>query len=260
MDANSAITKGGNKMKKVRIPFSLNEYNKGSYEVETRGDKYTKPKKVRIICTNRKEKIYPIVALIESNGIEDTLTFTLDGCNYANDQKTKCNLFLVKQEFEDGDIVIREGNDVFGPFILPYRGTNEEGGILTEVYLDCFTDTLYIKKGIDYGCTRNYRLATEEEKKKFFDALTKKCKKWDAETKQIEDIKPKCTLQPFDKVLTRNSDSSNWQINLFCSYNKNVNCKYTCFLLAFRQCIPYNNETKNLLGTTEDAPEKYKTW
>ena len=104
------------------------------------------------------------------------------------------------------------------------------------------------------------RLATEDEKKKLFYALSIKGKRWNAETKQVEDIKPKCTLQPFDKVLVRDSDFSNWQINLFCSYNKNINCKYICFFLSFRQCIPYNDETKNLLGTSDDAPKKYKTW
>ena len=243
-------------MKKIIIPFSLSEYQKGGYSVKTRYGK-----NVRVICTDRTDNDYPIVALVKNCNKEAAHFFSENGESIIEEESIY-DLFLVKQEFEDGDIVIREGDNVFGTFILPYRGTDKRGGILTEVYLDCHTDTLYIKKRIEYGCgyTRNYRLATEEEKKKFFDALTKKCKKWDAETKQIEDIKPKCTLQPFDKVLTRDSDSSNWQINLFCSYNKNVNCKYICFFLAFRQCIPYNNETKNLLGTSNDAPEKYKTW
>ena len=39
-------------MKKIRIPFSLDEYNKGIYEVETRGDGKSKPKKARILCTD----------------------------------------------------------------------------------------------------------------------------------------------------------------------------------------------------------------
>lgn len=38
-------------MKKIRIPFSLDEYNKGMYEVETRGDGKSKPKKARILHT-----------------------------------------------------------------------------------------------------------------------------------------------------------------------------------------------------------------
>ena len=243
------------------MPFSLDEYNKGGYEVETRGSKFINPRKVRIVCIDRKYECYPILALISYETVEKSACYRLDG-RYIDLKDDYQDLFLVKQEFEDGDIVISGGDDVFGSFILPYRGTDKRGGILTEVYLDCSTDTLYTKKRIEYGCgyTRNYRLATEEEKKKLFDALTKKCKKLDAVTKQIEDIKPKYTFRTFDRVLTRDSDSSNWQINLFSSYNKNVNCKYNCFFLAFRQCIPYNDRTKHLLGTTEDAPEKYKTW
>jgi hypothetical protein len=29
---------------------------------------------------------------------------------------------------------------------------------------------------------------------------------------------------------------------------------------VFSQCIPYNEETKYLLGTADDCPDKYKTW
>ena len=28
----------------------------------------------------------------------------------------------------------------------------------------------------------------------------------------------------------------------------------------YRHCIPYNDETKHLVGTTEEAPEFYRYW
>ena len=47
-------------MKNIRIPFNLSEYKKGGYEVETR-----EGKSVRILCTDRIEDYYPLVALIK---------------------------------------------------------------------------------------------------------------------------------------------------------------------------------------------------
>ena len=67
------------------------------------------------------------------------------------------------------------------------------------------------------------------------------------------------TLQPFDKVLTRCDDSEKWGIDLF-GYFDNL-YKGVCCLDAYLQmCIPYNDETKHLLGTANDCPDYYKWW
>ena len=67
------------------------------------------------------------------------------------------------------------------------------------------------------------------------------------------------TLQPFDKVLTRCDDSEKWGIDLF-GYFDNL-YKGVCCLDAYLQmCIPYNDETKHLVGTKNDCPDYYKWW
>ena len=67
------------------------------------------------------------------------------------------------------------------------------------------------------------------------------------------------TLHPFDKVLTRCDDSEKWGIDLF-GYFDNL-YKGVCCLDAYLQmCIPYNDETKHLLGTTNDCPDYYIWW
>ena len=67
------------------------------------------------------------------------------------------------------------------------------------------------------------------------------------------------TLHPFDKVLTRCDDSEKWGIDLF-GYFDNL-YKGVCCLDAYLQmCIPYNDETKHLIGTTNDCPKYYKWW
>lgn len=65
------------------------------------------------------------------------------------------------------------------------------------------------------------------------------------------------TLQPFDRVLFKTSS---------CIWN----CAIVSHVEALRiylitggyvyNCIPYNNDTIHLVGTTEEAPEYYRYW
>ena len=92
-------------MKKIRIPFSLEEYTKGIYEVETRGDGKSKPKKARILCTdlNNVHGRSIVAALCLTDEQEIINAFYQDGkysTSYSGD-----DLYLTKQEFEDGDII-----------------------------------------------------------------------------------------------------------------------------------------------------------
>ena len=68
------------------------------------------------------------------------------------------------------------------------------------------------------------------------------------------------TLKPFDKVLVRDY-YNHWRCDLF-SYiiDAEVIYKYLCVSDAFVSCIPYNDDTKHLVGTNEEAPEFYRYW
>lgn len=92
--------------------------------------------------------------------------------------------------------------------------------------------------------------AREDEKKELFNALAKRGKAWDAKKKQIVDLKLKWTPKPFDKVIVRCSKADNWSIDFF-SYK--VSNGYICTGDAwFKYCLPYNDKTAHLLGTTDE--------
>ena len=97
------------------------------------------------------------------------------------------------------------------------------------------------------------RLATDSEKKQLFEALAKKGKVWDAERKAIVDFKPKwITPKPFDRVITRKDYDDIWTANIFSHMNS---CgEYITIGCAgcYHYCIPYNDETAHLLGTTDE--------
>ena len=66
------------------------------------------------------------------------------------------------------------------------------------------------------------------------------------------------TLKPFDKVLVKVVD--NWSIDFF-SYYDDVERRCICTgLVSYIYCIPYNDETKDLVGTCNEAPDYYKWW
>ena len=75
------------------------------------------------------------------------------------------------------------------------------------------------------------------------------------------------TLQPFDKVLVRNCDSDKWKCAHFSYMEPSFKGTIYVTSMLFRDrilyndnCIPYNDDTKHLVGTTDEAPEFYRYW
>lgn len=82
----------------------------------------------------------------------------------------------------------------------------------------------------------------------------------------VEGEEPKCPFKPFDKVLVRENDEYGffWDCSLFSRYNPDDEDEWFWFITLDgcknHMCIPYNEETEHLIGTTDDAPEKYVIW
>lgn len=69
------------------------------------------------------------------------------------------------------------------------------------------------------------------------------------------------TLNTFDKVLVRDINSEKWKIQLFSHIIKDCfPYEYHCIGSCYNFCIPYNDDTKHLVGTTDEAPEFYRYW
>lgn len=156
-------------------------------------------------------------------------------------------------EFKDGDIAYADYGHKQAVFIVSGK-TDLSEGYNSFIALDLRGLTL------DMGCRMSFfkkdlcklRLATDEEKQQLFDALAKKGKAWDAEKKQIVDLKPKCEFKPFDKVLGRNEKDDVWEAELFSHYREESQYPFRCIGFSRKYCIPYNEETAHLLGTTDD--------
>lgn len=71
-------------------------------------------------------------------------------------------------------------------------------------------------------------------------------------------------LKPFDKVLARyksygGEEPTPWKPAFFVRHIPETG-EFELLPGYGMYCVPYNDETKHLLGTTDEAPEFYKTW
>ena len=88
------------------------------------------------------------------------------------------------------------------------------------------------------------------------------CRDWSKFTApwlKKERFDPK-TLKAFDRVLVKDSENLTWKINLFSHINNKAEYPYCCLLSFYKYCIPYNDETKHLVGTKDEAPVFYRYW
>ena len=175
---------------------------------------------------------------------------------YIRDIEIKCGgklnletLEIEKSEFKDGDI-IKMTWDKYSAMVIFWEYSNFGKGFDSHVFFNIKT------KIIEYNIHGHIlqdsilRFATEEEKKQLFSALEKEGKAWDAGKKMIIDLKQKVEFKPFDKVVVRCSEADRWSIDFFSYKAPNG---YICTGDAwFGYCLPYNEETAKLIGTTKN--------
>ena len=155
-------------------------------------------------------------------------------------------------EFQDGDILYAEKDEshIDAIFILEtVKGKREYYAcLILHPYMVCNC------RCIGSINNKTLRYATEEEKQQLFEALAKEGKYWDAEKKEVIDLNPKIELKPFDKVLVRDGKNEIWEPAFFFRNRPELSIyKYQTVGGKLRvYCIPFNEETAKLIGTSND--------
>lgn len=214
---------------------------------------------------------------IEDNGYIDILIntpsgrirLTKEGRYIRHDDNAKCVIFpkgkttwegfIPPYEFKDGDIVATLSGDWIG------ITTGGKSGEFMPTYCIITGSGKFEAYFGKKETWQFHRLATKEEKQRIFDAIKDNGYLWNAETKTLEKLVINkfdiTTLKPFDKVLVRNTNKDYWEISMFGHISNHDKQYFMCIANSgFYQCVPYNDETKHLLDTTNDCDEFYKTW
>ena len=67
-------------------------------------------------------------------------------------------------------------------------------------------------------------------------------------------------MKAFDRVLVKDEYSEIWSCDLFSHLDNDESYKYFTISTCWNYCIPYNDDTKHLVGTTDEAPDFYRYW
>lgn len=67
--------------------------------------------------------------------------------------------------------------------------------------------------------------------------------------------KEECPFKEGDKVIVRDTGTF-WRFDKFRFYNEGEYYPYVCFSAVYRQCIPLNEHTWKLLGTSDEYKEE----
>ena len=149
-------------------------------------------------------------------------------------------------KFKDGDIVCISGMGYLAYGIVKSIDNSSKK---LEYYVLNDMSTLKFEDWLSFE-DKQMQPITETQQIILFDALKKEGKAWDAVKKQIVDLKPKCKFKPFDKVLCRDWDGGKWGADFFSHYDESSDYPFICIKGVYKQCIPYSDMTRHLLGIT----------
>lgn len=182
---------------------------------------------------------------IDYNGESRTVAFTRLGRFYWDFPSAECVLFPSKdqRDWDKFRIPAKKGDimmfyDKSAVFMID---------AMTDNYV---TIIAYVDK---YSTFRtgghillNYIPASEDMKKKFFDAMDKAGYTWDGET-----LKKKPQFKPFEKVLVRDAESDKWRCAFYSHFEPNGIYHYGTIIGMYAMCIPFEGN-EHLVGTTKN--------
>lgn len=260
------------KINLVTVPFDMElakKITKGKIPGEIQIVSPSWSKSCRIICFDMKGP-FPIVALRMSDYTETEIvdTFQNNGDD-ANGKKLQLRIPELLT-YKEGDVIYCQNRVNTFKWISIVKEVWTEGLLGVDEYVAFIP----IRKGnkLQYhGYSDNLgftRKATEEEKQQFIEALkadgseeSKKILKQFFVIEEDENVTEskqdsECKFQPFDKVLVRDSKRGRWCIEFFGLFLDEEEFKYRCLYDSYMYCIPYNENTKHLLGTTDNWEEE----
>lgn len=149
--------------------------------------------------------------------------------------------------FKEGDVLENTSDEVFPKYVIFKKFVDDKYTTFEAINGIVLGDEpvkYSIRNTLSYSKVENEDMALEIKKK----------------IQKIIVIKTESSvseLQPFDKVLVRNHDKYPWCPAFFgLKSDLGEQCPYKTSNGAYKYCIPYNEKTKHLLGTTEPYTEE----
>lgn len=186
--------------------------------------------------------------------------FESNGHYFKNGDKGECLLFpsksvqdWTKLTWKKGDVLV--SNDFEKEVIFDSFSTSDYSCFKGKHYLNCADDNNHKYKENMSLFTVNYQIEDKDDAQCFINTIEERLGgKLNMKTLKLEN-KPKWKFKPFDKVMVRNYDTEVWKANIFSHKAVSIGSHttiYVCIQGAWNQCIPYNEKTAKLIGTTDN--------
>lgn len=199
---------------------------------------------------------FPIIVEYKDDDVFSEESFSQDG-HFYDISTSECLIFPSKHMREWSKFAWKKGdvlaNQTETKIVLFDGFTTDEYTYFKGKY--CYSTRLhdYINDKDSHVqlFTNHYHKMNSEDAKKYIKTTEENFKgKLNMETLEIEP--PRCSFKPFDKVVGR-TDSGYWRIDFFEFYNiDNKYAPYQCMMDAYKECLPYNDKTAELISTCKD--------
>lgn len=241
-------------MKKVTIPFNIElarKIQEGYLEgriIDRDGEQYT------ILKYDAPGKC-PLVCICPSPMTRDLTiarTYTINGEYYHDKDECPYDLLLEVPEYvtwKEGDyLTVNQDERVY---VIIYKSFDRLVNHDTISYHALFrADIDYLDLDGNMGYVGSTTPSTPEEIQSITDVLAYIGKRWNPETKQVEDVKkePEHEFKPFDRILVRDDDRDYWRPEFF-SYKDEEGNTCCCGGVRYITAIPYEGN-EHLAMTT----------
>lgn len=197
-----------------------------------------------------------VYSIMTATSIDRAGSFTSEGRLYEKYPSAECLLFPSSEMrdwtkfFKRGDVVWSKDN----MYAIFEGWANDDYTKFNTTINFYVADASYGKEEVCY--TDCFVKARDEERAVFIATAEKHYKgKYNPDTLRVEPVKPTCPFKPFGKVLVRDNDEQTWCANYFSHYKNAPDYFYVCINGIYHYCIPYNEHTAHLLGTTDPYTE-----
>jgi hypothetical protein len=182
----------------------------------------------------------------KGNGDITTVAFTCLGRYYCDFLNSECMLFPSKDQrnwdtfqapFKRGDIIMFHNKSA-----VFMADTMRDKGVHAIAWLS-------EKFKLDVPIFPGFALvpASEDMKRKFFDAMDKAGYEWDGETLKKKEYQ----FKPFEKVLVRDGEYMKWRCALYSHFEPRGIYHHVTISCAYIMCIPFKGN-EHLIGTADN--------
>lgn len=182
----------------------------------------------------------------KDNGDITTAAFTCLGRFYCDFPNSECMLFPSKDQrnWDEFKIPVKRGDimmfsDKSAVFMID---TVEDDRVTTIASVN--KDSSF---RLDLLVLIDYIPASEDMKKKLFDAIDKAGYTWDGETLKKKEYQ----FKPFDKVLVRDNETQKWRCAFYSHFEPRSAYCHVTTNCAYATCIPFEGN-EHLVNTTNN--------